>query len=305
MPSLSRIEIFLEVAKYKSFSSASKALGITGPAASKQVAALEEELGVKLLMRTTRMVNLTEDGAQYYERARLALEELKDAADQLQDTKTSPKGLLRINAPLSFGQMHLMPVLSGFAQKYPDLQMDVSLDDRMLDVIAEGFDVVIRVGVLSDSSLVARPLAPCPIYAVASPTYLATHGVPKHPGELKHHRIITYANQGAIGEWKYKDTQGKTGFVRLEGAFRSNNAEMMLTAALDGVGIAILPGFTVATRLAAGQLVHILEGFETFPQRQITALMPPNRYRSAKVKLFMDWLLAACRAMPLQLEPVK
>jgi len=296
---MNRIEIFLEVASQQSFAGAAKALGITGPAASKQVMALEDELGVKLLHRTTRMVSLTDEGALYYERAKQAMDELKDAAEQLREMKTSPKGTLKINAPISFGQAHLLPVLSGFAKKYPDVIMEVVLDDRMVDVVADGYDIVIRVGALNDSSLTSKILGDCPIHVVASPAYLRQYGTPKTPAELKGHRLITYSLQGNTTEWRYRDKQGKTGTMRAEGIFRANNADMMLQAALDGIGIAILPMFVVAMHLQAKQLVKLLPDYETYPERQITALMPPSRHRLTKVKLLLDYISQACKAMPL------
>ena len=296
---LDKIEVFLEVARQQSFAKAAKSLGMTGPAASKQVMALEAELGVKLLHRTTRLVTLSDEGAAYYERARQAMEELKDAATQLQDMKATPKGSLRISVPLSFGQIHLLPVLSGFAKKYPDVVMEVALDDRRVDVMADGFDVVIRIGALEDSGIAAVHLADCPIYLVASPEYVKKYGLPKTPADLKNHKMISFAYQGAMGEWKYKDPHGKTGSVRYDGVFKANTAEMMLSAALDGLGIAVLPYFSFAPHLKAKQLVHILPKYETWPKRTITALMPPNRYRATKVKLFIEWLAGACRTMPL------
>ncbi|NBO18513.1 MAG: LysR family transcriptional regulator [Proteobacteria bacterium] len=302
---LGRVRIFVEVARQQSFAAAAAALGITGPAASKQVMALEDELGVKLLHRTTRKVTLTDEGAVYFERVKHALEELEEAAGEVRELRAAPKGVLKINAPLSFAHMHLLPVLSGFARKYPELCMDVSLEDRMVDVIADGFDVVIRIGVLHDSSLVMRPLAECPIVPVASPGYVRHHGAPGTPAELKRHRIIGYAYQGGQAEWKFRDAQGKTGTVRNECSFRANTAEMMLQAALDGVGIATLPLFVVATYVQAGQLVRLLPDYDTHPMRQIVALMPPSRYRSAKVKLFLNWLDEACKAMPMDLPGMR
>lgn len=298
MQGLGRIPVFVEVARQQSFAAAAKTLGISGPAASKQVMALEEELGVKLLHRSTRSVTLTDEGMVYFERVRAALEEMEGAAGQIRDLKEVPKGTLKVNVPLSFGQMHLLPVISGFAKKYPQVRMEVSLDDRMVDVLADGFDVVVRIGVLSDSSLVVRHLAPCPMMVVASPGYLRAHGAPKIPAELRDHRIITYSNAGTATEWKYRDTGGKTGSVRAEGTFLANTAEMMLQAALDGVGIAILPGFSAATHVSAGQLVALFTGYETHPAREIVALMPPSRHRTLKVKLFVEWLGQACKAMP-------
>jgi DNA-binding transcriptional LysR family regulator len=297
---LGKIEVFLEVAKQRSFARAARSLGMTGAAVSKQVMALEAGLGVKLLNRTTRTVALTDEGALYAEKARLALDELKDAAAQLQDMKRTPAGTLKIGAPLSFSHMHLLPILSGFARRYPDMVLDISLEDRVVDVIAEGFDVVIRVSALHDSSLIYRPLASCPILLVASPTYLASRGMPAKPADLKRHRIVLYTTHGAGMEWRYRGPDGKTGSVQFDGAFKANTAEMMVQASLDDIGISLLPIFSVATYLRSGQLIRVMPEYETYPPREIVALMPPSRYRTAKVKLFIDWLAQACKALPWQ-----
>lgn len=299
MDTLGRIDIFLEVARQRSFAKAARQLGMTGPAASKQVMALEDELGVKLLHRTTRLVTLTDEGTVYFERARVAVDELKEAAADIQDLRTTPRGPLRVNAPLSFGQTYLLPTLSGFARQYPDIRMDVSLEDRKVDVIAEGFDMVIRIGVLGDSSLVARPLGDCPLYLAAAPEYLRQHGMPRTHAELKNHRFINYALLGGVNEWRYRGPSGKTGSMKMEGAFRANTAEMMLQAALDGIGIALLPGFSCSTYIKAGKLERVLPGYDTHPPLQISAVMPPNRYRSAKVRLLADWIVQACKTIPL------
>jgi DNA-binding transcriptional LysR family regulator len=299
MINLQRIDVFIEVAKQRSFAKAARRLGISGPAASKQVAMLEQELGVKLLHRTTRIVTLTDEGTLYFDRARLALDELHEAASTIQELKSMPRGTLKVNAPLSFGHMHLLPMFSGFAARYPELMLDISLEDRTIDILSEGYDVVIRIGALHDSSLVVRPLGECPIIPVASPAYLALRGTPSTPADLKKHRLITYA-LSTTNEWKFKDPSGKIGSIREPGAFRANTAEMMVQAALDGVGITILPLFSVATFIQSGQLVPLLDGYRTYPTRHIVALMPPNRYRSTKVRLFIDWLTAACKAIPME-----
>lgn len=299
MNQLGRIEIFLEVAKQQSFAKAAEQLGMSGPAASKQVMALEAELGVKLLHRTTRMVALTDEGARYYDRARLAVEELKEAAEQLQENKTVPKGPIRVSVPMAFGQMHLLPVLAAFAKKYPEVSLDVAFDDRTIDIVGEAFDVAIRIGVLNDSSLIARPLGDCPIYMVASPHYLETYGKPKKAADLKQHRHIAYSYQRNPVEWRYRDPAGRAGSIRVDYHFKTNDTLMMLQAAIDGVGMVQLPAFAVVNHMQAGHLVQVLPGYTTDPIRQITALMPPNRYRSARVKLLVDWLSQACKAMPL------
>ena len=299
METLGRIEIFVEVARQQSFAKAARALGMSGPAASKQVIALEDELGVKLLHRTTRMVTLTDEGAIYYDRARLALEELKDAASQLHEMKEAPSGILRVSAPLSFGHMHLLPVFASFAKKYPEVKLEISLDDRKVDVLAEGFDVAIRIGALKDSGLIARHMGNCPIYLVAAPAYIKAHGKPKTPAELRQHRFIAFSVVGGAAQWRYRDPRGKVASVQLESAFRANTAEMMLEAALSGVGIALLPIFSVGTHIKAKQLVQLLPEYDTYPTSEINALTPPNRYRSTKVRLLLDWVSQACKAMPL------
>ncbi|MGB9154458.1 MAG: LysR substrate-binding domain-containing protein [Alphaproteobacteria bacterium] len=303
MTTVGRIETFLEVAKQNSFAKAARTLGMTGPAASKQVVALEGELGVKLLNRTTRYVALTDEGAIYYERARAAMDELKEAAAHAQDLKSKPQGVLKISAPLSFGHMHLLPTLSGFAKKYPDVSMEVTLEDRLVDIMSDGIDVAIRIGVPGNSSLIRKHLSDCPILPVASPAYIRRYGNPQTPADLHKHRMIAYTLQGGVSEWKYKDKKGRIGSFRGEGVFRTNTAEMMLQAALDSVGIALLPIFTVDSYLRSKQLVRVLPDYTTEPVRTIFALTPPNRCRVAKVQLFLDWLTQACKAMPWEASP--
>lgn len=297
MSGLNRLEIFLEVAKNQSFAVAARRLGISGAAASKQVMVLEEDLGVKLLHRTTRRVTLTEEGTRYYERTTHAMDELREAAEELREHRSTPKGSLKISVPLSFGHQHLLPALAGFAKKYPELRMDVALEDRAVDVIGEGFDVVIRIGAIRDSSLVMRQLALSPFYLVASPAYLAQYGAPRAPNDLKQHRMIAYSLHGGSMEWKYQSPKGAVATVKCTGVFRANTAEMMMEAALAGVGIALLPAFSCANHLHAGNLVALLPEYHSHPERQIVALMPPNRHRTAKVSLFLDWLEQACKAM--------
>jgi DNA-binding transcriptional LysR family regulator len=300
MDNFGRIAIFIEVSKQQSFSKAAKKLGITGPAASKQITNLEKKLGIKLLNRTTRVVTLTDEGQLFYEKARFALEEIKNAAEQIQEAKLKPQGVLKINSPHSFGNMHLLPIISGFAKKYPEVNIEVTFDDRIVDVITEGYDLVIRIAPMLDSSLISKALMDCPIYLVATKEYIKKFGMPQKPKDLKNHKIIAYTNQGEFSEWRYKDINGKVGSVKCYGAFRSNTAEMMLQATLDGLGIAILPIFAISSYLQSKQLVRILPEYETYPLRKISAIMPANRYRSAKVKLFLEWLTKACKTIQIK-----
>lgn len=300
MNRLGRIDIFLEVAKHSSFAKAAKILGITGPAASKQVMALEEELGIKLLHRTTRLVTLTDEGTVYYERARLAIEELKEAAEQVQDMRSTPKGVLKVSVPNSFGRMHLLETFSSFAARYPEVQMDISLDDRKVDIVAEGFDLAIRIGVTEDSSLIVHKLGMCPIHLVASPAYLENYGTPQTPEALKSHRFITYTLRKQENEWQYKAPDGKIGNIKFESVMRTNITDMLRQAAIDGIGIVQLPIFAISAHLKAGQLVRVLPEYSTYPVLPISVLMPPNRFRAAKVRLLVEWLSQACKTITLE-----
>ncbi|MDE1900558.1 MAG: substrate binding domain-containing protein [Alphaproteobacteria bacterium] len=170
-------------------------------------------------------------------------------------------------------------------------------------ILADAVDVAIRVGVPEDSGLIHKHLAACPIVPVASPDYIRRYGAPQTPRDLRNHRMIAYALHGGVSEWKYKDKNGKIGVFRSEGVFRANTAEMMLQAALDSVGIALLPLFSAHGYVQSKQLIRILPDCTTEPVRTIFALAPPNRYRAAKVRLFLDWLAQACKAMPWEIDP--
>ncbi len=298
MDSLSKVDIFLEVVKQNSFSAAARCLNMSAPAVSKQVQGLEKQLGVKLLNRTTRFVTLTEEGVLYAGKAKRAMDDLHEAERQILDLKTCPTGLLRVNAPFSFGTQYLAEPIADFAKSYPDVVMDVNFDDRYVDVIAEGYDVVVRIGALQDSSLVARKLADCPILLCASPDYLAKQTPIKLPQDLQEHKGIVYSKHDNRAEWQYFDSNGKVNKVQLNRNFIANNAEAMLEACRQGLGLAVLPIFTAATYLNSGQLVNVLPDYKTSPELAIYALYPQNRYLSTKVRLFIDWLVSTCKALP-------
>jgi DNA-binding transcriptional LysR family regulator len=298
MDYVSRVGVFLEVVRHNSFAKAARALGMTGPAVSKQVQSLEDQLGVRLLNRTTRQVTLTEEGAIYSERARNALEGLQEAEQQIQDLKMHPRGLLKINLPMSFGTKYLARPIAAFAVKYPQLRIEADFDDRQVDIIGEGYDVVVRIAALTDSSFIARKLADCPILLCASAEYIAKHGAPKKPEDLAKHNAIIFSKHGVQTEWKFVDKRGKTGSASLTKVFSADTAEMMLQACLHGVGIAILPIFVASTYLQSGQLVQLLPEYKTHPVRSIYAVFPQNKHLSNKVRLFVDWLTQSCKALP-------
>lgn len=289
---LDRISIFTKVAQLKNFSAAARELGLSPAAVSKQVQLLEEELGIKLLHRTTRLVTLTEAGQGFFLRANTALAELAEAIELAGEQQHLPRGTLRVSMPVTFGQMYVMPLLATFAEKYPDILLEASFDDRMVDAVAEGFDVIIRIGPMHDSSLMMKPLGLSPLYLVGSPAYLKAHKAPKTPAELKHHRLIGYTNIGGAFEWTYQGPKGEHGHVRAECALRTNSAEMMREAAVQGTGLVLLPKYMLGDRLERGELVHVLPDYSTIPLRQVVALTPPTRHRTAKVQAFLTHLSA-------------
>jgi DNA-binding transcriptional LysR family regulator len=298
MDYLSRIGIFLEVARQESFAGAARKLGITSSAVSKQVQNLEYELKVKLFNRTTRNVSLTEEGALFFERTRHALDDIAEAKDQLNDLKAKPSGSIRISVPNSFGQSHLKKPLAEFACLYPEVTLDVSFDDRLVNIAEEGFDLVIRIGVLQDSSMIARKLIEAPIYVCASPEYLEKRGTPQTPEDLSDHCVVAYTRNKGAHEWHYKDRRdGGEGIVALNSHFKADSAEMMIEASAQGLGVVITPAFFVLDHLQSGRLVRILEGYENWPQRNVYAMFQPNRYLSTRLRLLIEHLDAYCQTI--------
>jgi len=298
MDHISRISVFLAVVKHQSFAGAARSLGMTGPAFSKQVQALEDQLGVRLLHRTTRQITLTEEGAVYYERARKALDDLGEAERQIHDLKSSPMGVLKVNVPTSFGRQYLTTPIAAFAKEYPDVQVEIDFDDRKVDIIGEGYDVVVRIGVMEDSSFIARRLAPCPIILCASPTFLDGHGSPENPDDLKKIPAIMFSKHGIESDWRFIDENGNKGGATLKKVFATDSAEMMLTSCIEGIGIAALPIFVAATYLNSKQLVQVLPDYNTDPELVIHAIFPQNRHLSTKVRLFVDCLSNSCQTLP-------
>ncbi|MCH2189894.1 MAG: LysR substrate-binding domain-containing protein [Gammaproteobacteria bacterium] len=292
MRSLSRAKIFVTVAKLESFSAAGRELGLTGAAVSKQVQNLEKQLGVQLLNRTTRQVSLTEEGAVYYDGAARALADLAETEQRLQELKERPTGKLKVNAPMSFGNAFLNTPITDFAKEYPDVTMEIDYSDSWVDVVGEGYDVVIRIGEMKDSGLKARKLGDCPIWLCASPECLEKHGKIEGIDQLKEYPAITYSQHGRSESWVYGDNT-TTGSIKLRSVFSANTAELELEACLAGLGIAALPAFAVSSALRDGRLLRVLPQYETLPARYIFALFPPNRANSSRVRLFIDSLVGA------------
>ncbi len=298
---ISQIEVFLKVAEEGSFSKAATCLGVTAPAISKQIQKLEDGLKVKLFYRTTRHVSLTEEGDVFYQKAKQAIDDIKEAQAEIQDLKEKPLGVLRLNVPMGFGMIYLKKPLIDFARAYPDVSIDVDFDDGHIDMVDKGYDVVIRIGAFEDTSLIARKLGPCPIILCASPD-VAHNAKITTPDDIVNYPMIAYTRQGITREWRYNDKDGKVKTAPFgTNIIRTNSGDMMLEAALSGLGLTLLPQFYVEDHIKAGRLVHILPEYQTFPERTIFALYPEKRYLSTKVRLFLDLIAKECERLSLTL----
>jgi DNA-binding transcriptional LysR family regulator len=284
------LAVFVKVVDGQSFAAAARGFGLSPAMVSKHVRALEERLGVRLLNRTTRRLSLTEVGRGYYERARQVLADLEDADRAASDLQAAPRGTLTVNAPFSFGIRHVGPAVAAYLMAYPEVTIDISLSDRYIDLLAEGVDVALRIGRLADSSLIARRLAPIRLVACASPAYLARRGTPLVPRDLAAHDCLLYTYAVSAEEWRFVGPDGEDEVVRVSGRLLANNGDVILTAALGGVGIALVPTFMAGEHVQAGSLVTLLPGHAA-PAAALYAVYPPGRHLSAKLRSFVDFLV--------------
>lgn len=289
MDRFAALEAFARVAETGSFSAAARRLRTSKSAVSRHVAALEADLGVRLIHRTTRSLTLTEAGRGYFERASRILADLAEADQSLSRMQMAPRGRLRVNAPMSFGYRHLAPAIPDFLARYPDVIVELTMNDRFVDLVDEGFDVAVRIGSLADSSLVARRLAPIRRVVCASPGYLAARGSPASPDDLKAHDCIGYSVLDQPQEWRFVDENGRPWPVAVSGRLTVNNGDAIRAAALGGAGFAYMPTFIVGSDLQAGRLRAVLDDF--VPQDMtLNAVYPHARHLSPKVRAFVDFL---------------
>lgn len=289
MDRLAAIEAFVRVAETHSFSAAALRLRLSKSVVSRQVGALEAELGVRLFHRTTRSLTLTEAGRGYFERTSRILDDLQDANLAVSQLQAAPRGRLRVNAPMSFGYLHLAPALPDFLARHADVNVDLVMNDRFVDLVDEGFDVAVRIGTLVDSSLIARRLAPVKRVVCASPAYVAAHGAPRTPDDLKQHDCLCNSNIALLHEWRFLAADGKPWHVDVQGRVSANNGDALRVAALAGLGVANLPTFIVGEDLRAGTLVTALDDF-MLQDMTLNAVYPHARYLSPKVRAFVDFL---------------
>lgn len=290
MDKLDAMNAFVKVVATGSFAEAGRQLGLTRSAVSKAVMELEAILAARLLDRTTRRVSPTEAGLAYYERCLSILADVEDTEAQISRLHDEPRGVLKINAPTSFGTLYLAETVAAFMQDFPDMTIEMTLNDRFIDPIADGVDVTIRIGELADSSLIARRLAPARIVLSAAPRYLEEHGAPTEPAALSRHQCLTYGYSTTLQRWRLRDGDQQIS-VEVTSRLCCNNGEILCAAAIAGHGIACLPTFIVGPAIAAGDLQIVLPEYPPH-DLAISALYAPNRYLAAKTRVFIDFLVA-------------
>jgi DNA-binding transcriptional LysR family regulator len=289
MSDFDEIVAFTRVVELESFTKAARRLGISKSMVSRRVAALEKRLGAKLIVRSTRGLNPTEAGRIFAERAARSLAELAEAEAAVGEGEREPSGVLRIAAPLSFGILHVGPALAEFAQQYPRINIEVSLSDRFVDLVEDGFDAGVRIGVLKDSALVGRKLSPIRGLLAASPDYLGKHGRPRTPRDLLQHRCLSYSGVAAEEQWRFR-SGGRWQAMKPVPVFRADNGEVLRDAAVASLGIAALPSFILSPSLESGALELILTDF-ALPERGLYVLRHPGT-PPLRLRLLIDFLAA-------------
>ncbi|RUO38497.1 LysR family transcriptional regulator [Aliidiomarina shirensis] len=280
------ISEFAAVADTGSFTEAARYLDISVAQVSRNISELEARLDIKLLYRSTRRVSLTEEGTLYLQHCRNLVSSLDEANRSITNLKATPRGLIKITAPVYYGEYHLAPLLNQFLVEYPEVELDLQLTNTKLDLIQGSFDLAVRLGQLESSSLIARRLSSRTQHIVAAPDYLAQHGTPQTPAELSQHQCLL----GSVDGWRILNEQGKPFLFRPQGRLRCNSGPTLLDAALRGLGLAQLPDYYVKQAVADKKLTMVLEG-SRMPDDGIWAVYPQNRHLSAKVRHLVEFLV--------------
>ena len=289
MARLSEMQAFVTVVDKGGFTGAADHLSMSKSAVSKHISALEDRLGARLLNRTTRRVSPTEIGLDYYDRAKKVLSDAAEADEMVTSMQASPKGRLKISMPVSWGLKYGRQVISKFLIAYPDITVDLVLDDRFVDIISEGYDLAMRIGTLSDSTLKARKFGETRSLIVASPAYLSRHGRPEKIDDLNNHHLLHYSITSNPNIWKLVSKTGEERQVRTQGALMANNGDILLQGALDGLGIAYLPSFFLCDLLRENKLVVVLEDHPQ-PVFGLHLVYPPGLYTQPKTRAFIDFV---------------
>ncbi len=288
MDTIDGMRTYVAVVSEGSFSRAAERLGMSPQLVSKYVAQLESRLGARLLNRSTRRLSVTEVGQAYYERCGDVLADIDEMENAVGDATAAARGTLRINAPMTFGTMHLSRAIAKYQCGQPEVSVDLTLDDRVVDIVSEGYDIAIRIGRLRESSLVARKLAPVRLVVCGSSDYLAERGVPGTPQDLKDHECLRYTLSSDPDRWQFREGD-ETHAVRVTGSFLANNGDAIRLAALAGRGLALQPTFIVGDDIRAGRLQLVLRDYEVDPMG-VYAVYAHRKYLSGKVRTFVEYL---------------
>lgn len=282
------LRTFISILDEGSFSSAARRMGISRSMCSKYISDLEQDLGARLLTRTTRAVRPTALGLEYSNRVREVLRHLDNANEMVRNASGHPAGPLKIGAPASYTHKILLPHVMRFMDEHPDIQLEMALDDGKSDLIGEGYDAVIRIGHLDDSTLHARKLNEATIFLVASPDYLKKNGFPEEPSDLTHHDCLHYTNLRGAGTWPLRDGN-KTIYQKVQPFFSSNNTDLLHSLAVSGRGIALLPGFTISDDMSAGKLVPLMTNY-ALPDIPVNLVYPSGKLMTAAMRSFLDFI---------------
>ncbi len=297
MDHLETIRSFARVVQNGSFSAVAKELNTSQSTISKRIAALESRLGSQLLTRTSRKLTLTQAGSAFYERCEAILNDLDEAESLASSLQAGPKGVLRVSVPTVFGRLHVAPEVPRFLAEAPDIELDLQLNDRVVDLVGEGVDMAIRISDLADSAMVARRLGQSPRVLAATKKYIEKHGAPQDPRDLKTHSCLVYTLLATQNIWHF-EADGKEHSIQVAGRFRSNNSEIVLSVALADAGIAAMPLWLVQPYIDSGDLVTVLDDFRPI-SIPIYALYPQQRFIPYKVRVFTEYLRTAFLKNPL------
>ena len=289
LPDFEALAIFAKVVELRSFAAAASELALSKATVSKAVSRLEERLGARLFNRTSRRLALTDAGQKLAERAARLLADGEAAENEALAQSVTPRGLVRLAVPMTFGVRNVAPLLPEFLAQYPEVSIDLHLSDAIVDLIGEGFDAGLRIARLPDSSLIARRLCAMPRFTVAAPSYLKRHGRPTHPMHLADHKCFGYAYLPTAGMWHYTNAAGEQASVRPGGQLRVNNGEALMPALLAGLGIADLPEFIVGDAVRSGEVEVILKGWKQ-PEGAVHLVTPPGGPRPARVEVLAEYL---------------
>ncbi len=301
MDLLAALRTFMRVAESGSFSAVARQIGATQPAVSRQIAALEDHLGARLLQRSTRSLTLTEDGRDLLAHAARILDEVEETEAAIGRRQTSPSGLVRIGAPATFGRLYVAPRIGALLDRWPDLHVELSLNDATVDLVHDGLDMAVRIGEVTDGSLISRALGSFPRIAVASAAYLDRRGEPSHPSDLAHHSCIVFTRRAGSADWSFDGPDGRVS-VHVSGRLRTDSSEVAREAVLSGVGVALMPAWAFPRALRSGAVRPVLTAWNS-TRAPIQAVYPSRRYLAPRTRAVIDFLVEAFRDEPVLSNP--